>query len=178
MAKQGKKSTGFNDRSGPENGTGGQLRSVPDASAPTVLGHPASDNLLAAVVRAMPDIAFIIDAGGNYLDVYTSPINYRHLKVDNIKGRHIGDLVPPESIELFLTTIRETLNTGMPQSVEYSLPNPDGVRWYEGRVSPVDAGDGKPPVQVVWLAREITHHKQIKDELKQSQQDIHRRRLS
>ncbi len=172
MARHGKKSTGVNNRKDPANTAGGA-----DAveTVPAVLGHPASDNLLAAVVRAMPDIAFIIDANGNYLDVYTSPLNYRHLKVDNIKGRHIGDLVPPENLELFLTTIRETLNTGMPQSVEYSLPNPDGVRWYEGRVSPVDAGEGQPPVQVVWLAREITHHKQIKDELKQSQQDLEAR---
>jgi diguanylate cyclase (GGDEF)-like protein/PAS domain S-box-containing protein len=146
-----------------------------EQTADTMHEQPASNNLLAAVVRAMPDIAFIMDVEGNYLDVYTSPLNFRHLKTDNLKGRNIRDIVPPESVQIFATTIRETLNTGMPQSVEYSLPHPEGTRWYEGRVSPVDSSEGKPTVQVVWLAREITHHKQIKDELKQSQQDLEMR---
>jgi len=133
---------------------------------------PTSGKLLAAVMEALPDVAFVIDEEGLYVEVYTSPTNYRHLKMDDIKGHTIQELNPTqESIDRHMRVIHEVLETGVTQMIEYDFPNPDGVRWYEGRVSPVRETVGHNRY-VVWLAREITHHREAKEELQRYQQQL------
>ena len=146
----------------------------PDAENPAgIVAHasPASADLLNAVVNALPDIAFIIDEDGCYVEVFTSPTNTRHFGANSLKGQYLQNVVPEEIIEQQLKVLREALATNEIQMLEYTFPNPDGIRWYEGRVAPVQHAIGQKK-HVVWLAREITHHRSAKEKLERYQQHL------
>lgn len=56
-------------------------------------------------------------------------------------------------------TIREAIDTGEIQSIEYELAVNDEPRWFEGRIAPVDGPiDGHRAV--IWVVRDITDRKE------------------
>jgi len=128
--------------------------------------------LLAAVINALPDIAFVIDEDGIYVEAYTSPSNFHYHDLDNIKGSTIEQLAPTkECAERHRRVLNAALESGTIQILEYEYPNSSGMGWYEGRVAPVEKKFGEKK-HVVWLARDITQQRASMEELKRYQQNL------
>ncbi len=124
-----------------------------------------SESRLRAFVNALPDVAFIHNAAGCYLEVLVSEDNARYANIaKSLKGRYIAEVIPPQYADQFLAVIRQALDTQKPQTLEYSLR--EGV-WYEGRVLPIK--DDEPENRrVVWLARDISERKQLERQIQES----------
>jgi len=124
-----------------------------------------SESRLRAFVNALPDVAFIHNAAGCYLEVLVSEDNARYANIaKSLKGRYIAEVIPPQYADQFLAVIRQALETQKPQTLEYSLR--EGV-WYEGRVLPIK--DDEPENRrVVWLARDISERKQLERQIQES----------
>lgn len=117
---------------------------------------------LQAFVNALPDVAFIYNADGVYLEILVSEDNTRYAgTADQFKGKYLYDVLPAEHAEQFLRVIRQVLQTQKPQVLEYSLK--PGV-WYEGRVLPLKTEAGTSD-RVVWLARDITERKKLQSRI-------------
>jgi diguanylate cyclase (GGDEF)-like protein/PAS domain S-box-containing protein len=128
--------------------------------------------LLAAVINALPDIAFVIDEDGVYIEAYTSPSNFHYHDLDGIKGSTIEKLSPSkECAERHMRVLQAALESGQIQILEYEYPNSSGMGWYEGRVAPVEKTFGDKR-HVVWLARDITHQRAAMEELRKYQQNL------
>ena len=134
----------------------------------TELALRESEERLRTFVGALPDITFIQDENGLYVEVLAAEHNPLYNgAVELLKGKYVHEVMPPDKAELFLKVIRTTLETGQPQVVEYELDTPLGRVWFEGRTSPIRSYDDEPR-RVVWLTRDINDHKRLEQQVQQS----------
>ncbi|MDP8200660.1 MAG: PAS domain S-box protein, partial [Candidatus Tenebribacter burtonii] len=125
-----------------------------------------SENKLLATFGAMMDIIIVYDSDGYYLEIApTNPANLSH-SMQNLLGKSVTEVFPPEQADFFLQNIRLTLKTKQLTSVEYSLRIGDKDIWFSTLISPLSDNS------VVWVARDITEKKQAEKNLKQRMQDL------
>ncbi|EMA01110.1 PAS domain S-box-containing protein [Haloarcula vallismortis] len=114
---------------------------------------------------AFPDPSFIIDAEGRFLDCLTDPETMVTVDdTDTLVGQTLHELLPRDTADSLLATIRAALRTGSFQSVEYRLQTPGGKRWFEARVTPLESRKYDLDA-AIFVAREITAHKDRQAEL-------------
>jgi diguanylate cyclase (GGDEF)-like protein/PAS domain S-box-containing protein len=134
-----------------------------------------SHERLNGIIRALPDVAFIIDAQGRYLDVFGGRDSRFHHPGQALIGRTLQEVLPPEMAQRFLGVVHTAMETGRLQTVEYALTaeqikglpldGPGGVQWFEGRVMPLGM-DAMDAPMVIWLALNITARKQLEETLR------------
>jgi diguanylate cyclase (GGDEF)-like protein len=107
----------------------------------------------AAIVQAMPDMIFLLDWQGTYLDYKAGYGSAPYVGTREVINRHVSEVLPTEVADLLLHAIERALQRGQLQSVVYKLPMPDGIHHYEARVAP--SGVDK----VVVVVRDITLQK-------------------
>lgn len=115
--------------------------------------------------EAFPDVAFYIDDEGRYVDVIAgrdSPLLYDD--PESILGERLHDVLSEEIADRFYDVVQQALETGELQTIEYELDVQAGERWFEARVSPLATTLSDRPT-VIWVARDITDHKQRQREL-------------
>ncbi len=113
------------------------------------------DAWMRTITLAMPDIPFILNAEGRYVDVITDKRNLLYDEVSALKGSLMHDVLPSEVADLALETVIKTIETGESQSMDYRLEVPAGDRWFEGRTAPVPKEKDEEPL-VVFVARDVT----------------------
>jgi len=122
-----------------------------------------SEARLRAIGNALPDIVFVIDEEGRFVEILTSASNMTFLAADKLKGQRFHEVFPPLLAERFLAAVHETITSGESQLLECDLNIPAGHRWFEARTAPL-------PLKIagknctVFIARDITDRKRA-DEL-------------
>jgi PAS domain S-box-containing protein len=121
---------------------------------------------LAATVDAIPDLIFVLDGEGRFLDYHTPRIDLLALPPEAFLGRTVMEVMPPEVAQMSLEAIRQASQAGHVTGKEYFLDLPDGRHWFELSMSrkTLVAGD---PRQFVAVARDITDRKLAEQELEQ-----------
>jgi PAS domain S-box-containing protein len=121
----------------------------------------ASEAEMRALLAAMPDVIFVLDAEGRYLKV--APTNPRLLykPPQELAGKRLHEVFPRAQADIFLNHIRRALDTGQPVNIDYSLTLEGAESWFEGTVSPM-LDDS-----VIWVARDITERKRTEAALQQ-----------
>lgn|GEM_PF-3860717 len=115
---------------------------------------------LKALLAALPDIPFVLDEDGRYVDVITAHTELLLKPEFDLKGKLLHELFPAHEADRFVSAVHRTLATGKPQLCEYRIQTPDGMKWFEGRTSVLlPHGSGKS--LVVWLARDVTERKKL-----------------
>ncbi|MDH3604935.1 MAG: PAS domain S-box protein, partial [Candidatus Tectomicrobia bacterium] len=122
-----------------------------------------SEARLRAFANALPDLAFVLDQHGRYLEVLTAQDNLLYREAEQVKGRLLHEVLPQRDADRFLAMIHRTLHTDTPQVLEYSLDVPAGHRWFEGRTSAM-RGVSDTSKLVVYVARDITERKRAEEE--------------
>lgn len=111
---------------------------------------------LSAFVNALPNLSFVYDEEGRYLEILATETHLLTARAEELKGRLIKDVLPADAAGLMMDAIRHTIVTGKPQVIEYKLPVLSGEeRWFEGRIALMEkdrAGHSK----VVFIANEIS----------------------
>lgn len=119
---------------------------------------------LHAILHAMPDVTFLFDEDGRYLEVMSGVQENLALPKEELKGKLIHDVFPADIADYFVETIRRSIDTGGLVVIEYSMDLGGAARWFEGRVLPASLSvDGKQTV--VFLAIDITELKRSREEL-------------
>jgi PAS domain S-box-containing protein len=116
-----------------------------------------------ALLAALPDLMFRLDAAGTYLD-YHAPKGSRDLYVppEQFLGRRLTEVLPPEVAECTLRALAEALCTGLTQVFEYTLPAPSGPSLYEARVVACGAAE------VLIIVRNITQRRRAEVQIEAS----------
>jgi diguanylate cyclase (GGDEF)-like protein/PAS domain S-box-containing protein len=128
---------------------------------------------LSAFVNALPNISFILDEQGRYLEVIASETSLLAARPDQLVGRLLEDVLPPKEGAKIMDAIGQTFQTGRIQKIEYKIPVvAGGERWFEGRIALMEKGDlgtGK----VVFMASDITERVQLYQEVQRlANQDV------
>ncbi len=128
----------------------------------------ASEAKNRVLIESIPDMMFIQDRQGTYLE-YISSHTQTYVPPEEFIGKRVGDIFPPELARPFITMIEQALGTGSSQFIEYTLPPHPGHESggnFEARVSPISHDT------VLVLVRDITSRKQAEAERAALQQQI------
>ncbi len=126
---------------------------------------------LRAFVNAIPDILFVLDEEGRYVEALSSMQHLLYAGSQALIGRRMHDILPKVDADLFLATVLRTLESRESQRIEYTLAVPAGIRIFEGRTAPLDGlHEGKR--LVVWVARDITEHRAAEEALRASEERL------
>ncbi len=114
---------------------------------------------LQAIIKAVPDLMFIIDKNGKYLEYYVSDEGLLAIPRDQIVGKGIRDLFGAEQADLHLMNIGKCLETNAMVEYEYSMTIQNMNRYFELRIIPM------PNDTVLTFIRDITERKKIEKEI-------------
>jgi two-component system sensor kinase FixL len=124
-----------------------------------------SEARLRAFVNAVPDLIFILDENGLYVDVFTAEENLLFNESSALKGKYLKEVLPPEPAAEFLSVIKQTIKTNQNQKYDYSLMVQDGLKWFEGQTAPIslpEPNEGEAKM-IVWVSRDITERKKAEE---------------
>jgi PAS domain S-box-containing protein len=105
---------------------------------------------LNAIFNAIPDLIFISDKNGNYLEFYHSKHNTEAKRFETLIGKNIRELYSPEVAQLLQEKIDECIANQTVTQIDYSLQIENKIHYYDGRF--IYLGDNK----VLRFVREIT----------------------
>lgn len=119
---------------------------------------------LNAVLRALPDLWFVLDAQGCHIDGHADhPMLLQPLA--DIKGRPLGENLPPRQRQMQQEALQRLQATGQPQRLEYDLVTTDGQqRHFEARMTPMPHG------QTLFITRDITERQLAAEKLRVSEE--------
>jgi two-component system cell cycle response regulator len=120
---------------------------------------------LDAFINALPNLAFILDDEGRYLEIMANEASLLLADSEKLKGRLIMEFMPPEVATLQMDVIHKAIDTGNTQVFEYHISVLDGVEhWFEGRVALMEKNpDGHSTV--IFIAAEISERVRLYQEV-------------
>lgn len=122
-----------------------------------------------AILQAIPDIMFRVNAQGTYLGFVTSSTLRNLISEDDPTGQKIEELkdMPPEVCHRHRHYLAIALNTGETQIYEQELMIQGVVQQEEVRVVPIEGKD-----EALFIIRDISDRKQAEINLKQKNQEL------
>ncbi len=119
----------------------------------------------AAIAHAIPDLIFRIRRDGLYLDAEAIAEQDFAIPPEDMIGKSVYDLLPPDVAQQRMYYVAQALQTGKLQTFEYQLLNQGEVRDYEARVAVCSSQE------VMLIARDITDRKRSEVQLQQALQE-------
>lgn len=129
-------------------------------------------NRYESIISAIPDLVFRFDEHGNFTDYYATKYSLLAVPQDQIIGKNISELFEPAIANKALDCIKLSLAKGKETSFEYSLTLPDGIHFFEARLTPTTSFELP---QVVSFIRDITETHALKkknDDILTSMNDL------
>ncbi|MCK4440644.1 MAG: EAL domain-containing protein [Sulfurovaceae bacterium] len=118
-----------------------------------------------AIIKAMPDIMFLNDEDGKFLEVFVSNDEVLSIPKEFLLNRYYNEIFPVELASFFHKSITKAIQENKLNVIEYDLKVYGKKKFYEARIMPVGlSSDNKQTVIVI--ARDITKSKKIENRLK------------
>jgi len=117
------------------------------------------ESRLYAILQALPDILFLIDEDGRYIEIMSG--NHQQLFRDKgeLIGKTLHDIFSPDDADFYLAILTDALESNQLVVVNYEMNVQSGRHTFEGRAIPANyTVDGKRTV--VFLATDITERRQ------------------
>jgi len=124
-----------------------------------------SEARLRALVTSIDELVIELDGEGKILDVWSQNDDLLAQPKEQLIGRTIFEFVGEEILQPFKEAFRRVLESGRPESFEYSLPIREGIKSFLGRLTPIPNPKGSP-ISLCFLARDITKRKRTEDSLR------------
>lgn len=118
-----------------------------------------------AILRATPDLMFLLTTGGIYLNYYAKNPGELLVPPQRFLGRHMRDVLPPDLAARFA----RAFGKGTPEEpaiIEYSLPVDGHERFYEARIVPLEHA------RVLCIVRDVTERRRAEDERRKAEQAL------
>lgn len=113
-----------------------------------------------AIIDAIPDLLYIMDKNGNYLEYYSSKLENTIGDFSYLLGGNLYDFFPAEHAEIHVEQIQKSLRENKITTYEYEGMRGYESRFFESRIVPMT--DSK----VLRFVREITQRKKNESEIK------------
>jgi len=124
-----------------------------------------SEAEMRSLFSAMSDVVLLLDADGRYLKIPPTNPALLYRPSDQLIGKTVREVFPPEFAELFLGYVREALASRRPVKGGYSLRINGQPLWFDATISP--AGDDK----VLIVARDSTAQKAMEEALREAEEN-------
>lgn len=112
-----------------------------------------SEERNSALIAALPDLIFLLDREGRYLDYHAAPGARLYVPPEEFLGRRVREVFQGVDVSLHERLRERTFETGQMQMYEYEIGPAEDLRHYEVRMVPCGAD------RVLSIVRDITHRK-------------------
>jgi PAS domain S-box-containing protein len=119
------------------------------------------ESKIRAILDAIPDLMFIINKDGVYLEKHN--VTQGHLQVAPIEilGSTVFDTLPQPLSQTVYELIQKVLASGQMESINYELDFPEGTRYYDGRFVKYNQD------QVLAIIRDVSEERKVAIEVKE-----------
>ncbi len=117
-----------------------------------------------ALLKAVPDLLFLISRDGTYLYCQAAADYDLLVSPEGFLGRSVYDAMPEPVASQFMQAVTQALNTGGIQTMEYALHVNGRQRYYEARI----AASGED--STLAMIRNISNRKEAEEALRNSEQ--------
>ena len=121
-----------------------------------------SERRTQALLKAIPDLMFVFDREGTYLDYSAPSRDDLYLAPESFLGKRVHDILPPELAQATMLRIEQALTSHAPVTLEYSLTIQGEERFYEARIIELDAD------RVLTIVRDVTTQHRTADTLEEA----------
>jgi len=121
-----------------------------------------------AILNAIPDLMFLFDRNGTYLDYHARNEELLAVPPSQLLGKNVSDVLPPELAARVTSHLPEVLKSENPVMLEFNLTVPGGQRAFEA--SMVRCNGSK----ILAIVRDITERKESEASLKQALAEVQR----
>jgi len=119
-----------------------------------------------AILRAIPDLMFLQNKEGVYLDYYSRDRQDLLVPPESFLGKNISEVLPPELAERIMASFKQLDGTVETQVLEYSLEIAGEERHFEARIVSAE-GD-----KVLTIVRNVTESRRAADALRNSEEKL------
>ncbi|MBA4251710.1 MAG: hypothetical protein C0442_08315 [Chlorobiaceae bacterium] len=112
-----------------------------------------SEKKLRSIFGALPDLFFILDKEGRYLDIAPSSENLLYKPKAELLGKKIDEIFEKEMADKFLNLIQQTISTRSQAQMDYQLKINGSLYWFQATTVPFE--DDK----VIYIASDISKRK-------------------
>jgi len=117
------------------------------------------ESRLHAILHALPDILFLLDEDGKYIEVMSGNEEKLYQDKEKLLGKTLHDVFLQADADYFLKIINRAINSNHLVVVNYEMDVQSGMRTFEGRVMPANYEiDGKRTA--VFLAIDVTERRE------------------
>lgn len=114
-----------------------------------------SDARMGAITRAIPDLLWVLDEDGRYLDIVAPEPKLLRLSRAELLGKRLHEVMSKSEAEQLYAFIQQTLASDVPQILQYLVHTQLGPTVFEARAQRIDGMlEGKHAI--VMLARDIS----------------------
>jgi PAS domain S-box-containing protein len=121
-----------------------------------------SEEKTTGILRAIPDLMFLLSPEGVYLDCHAGDQNNLLVPSSEFLGKNHREVLPPELADTFGRLFQRARMTGETQIHEYPLFLRGEERWFEARI----VGSG---ANILSIVRDITDSKRAEEAVRQSE---------
>jgi len=118
-----------------------------------------SESKNTAIISAIPDLMFVLDYKGTFLEYHPSVNNEIFLNTDNFIGKNITNVFPLQLSKLFNTEIKKAIDTNEIQICEFPLKLNSDTKSFEARFISFDGN------KILSTFRDITQRDRMMKEL-------------
>ncbi|MEI7661675.1 MAG: PAS domain S-box protein [Bacteroidota bacterium] len=123
-----------------------------------------SESQKAAILRAIPDLLFVFNRWGDYLNVYTEDDGKLLLPREQLVGKNLRELFPADVAEQALNAFQQSFSTNELVEFSYTIQNGGKTEFFEARIVPTSED------KVLAMVRDITSRKLAGEALMESEQ--------
>jgi PAS domain S-box-containing protein len=119
-----------------------------------------------AMLRAVPDLMFVLDKDGVYLDYHAPDPAALLMPAGKFLGRNLREFFPPDLADRFVRCLEETMDSGEPRTLEYDAPLDGRIRHWEARVVRCDTD------KVLSIVRDVTERVRAEREARELRDEL------
>ena len=126
-----------------------------------------SEARIKAILSALPDLFFINNREGVFLDYHAPDENQLLVKPEAFLDKNYRELFPPELVKKYEKAYNQINETGKNQIIEYAVENQEEKLYYEARLTLIDSE------RILTIVRDITESKVAEIALRESEKELH-----
>lgn len=119
-----------------------------------------------AILRAMPDLMFVMSRDGVYLDYHAANSSALLVPADQFVGKRMQDILPPDLARTLEPLLDKAMTAEYPVSVDYMLPIGGSDRYFEARLVRCDDDT------LVCIVRDVTDTRESAEALHRAQAEL------